>query len=296
MSQADDSVSISVVIPVWNDPDRLRMCLEALESQTLGRERFEVIVVDNASTDDTPAVARSFDRVQLLVEQKKGSYSARNTGVRHARGKYIAFTDADCIPSPGWLANGLARIEEEPDLSVLGGKISLFATEGNSSRPCVNYERLFAFNQQRFVEKWGVAATANLFCSRDLIQAVNGFNESLMSGGDTDFTRRITARGSKLIYVDAAEVSHPTRGTWRAVVAKHLRVESGAWDRARGRFKIFRLSMAALRTTVARSYRVLRAGGYSAVEKAELVVLLWMLFGATLLEYARRLLGGPARR
>ncbi|MBK0398733.1 glycosyltransferase family 2 protein [Limibaculum sp. M0105] len=296
MSQDDAGVPISVIVPVWNDPERLRLCLEALGTQTLGREKFEVIVVDNASTDDTPEVARSFDWVRVLTEPKKGSYSARNTGLKHARGTFIAFTDSDCIPAAGWLEAGLARLQAEPGIGVVGGKITLFATDAASSRACINYEKLFAFNQKTFIEKWGVAATANLFCAKALIEAVDGFDASLMSGGDSDLTRRITAQGHRLVYLDEAEVKHPTRGTMREVVRKHLRVKSGVWDRSKNPIKFLTLPVHATRSTAARSLRVLRSHGESPVEKIEVIGLLVSLYGLTLFEYSRRLLGGAARR
>ena len=93
-----DQPFISVIIPVWNSPDLLAKCLAALAVQSYPRERYEVLVVDNGSTDSTAAVARNYPFVTLLSEPVPGAYRARNRGLAAARGEYVAFTDADCIP------------------------------------------------------------------------------------------------------------------------------------------------------------------------------------------------------
>src|SRR3712207_160037 len=95
---------VTVIVPVYNDAGRVGSCLAALEAQTYPRQRYEVIVVDNGSTDATPAVVQSF-RVRLLFErQVRSSYAARNAGLAEAKGVIIALTDSDCTPTPGWLA------------------------------------------------------------------------------------------------------------------------------------------------------------------------------------------------
>src|SRR5690242_1278529 len=96
----------SVVVPTYQRGAALERCLDALASQTLERDRFEVIVVDDGSvTPPRAAVARaaaSLD-VRLIEQANAGPASARNAGARAARGEYVVFTDDDCIPDAGWL-------------------------------------------------------------------------------------------------------------------------------------------------------------------------------------------------
>src|SRR5687767_14260928 len=96
--------SVSVIIPVYNDTERLLRCLEALEAQTYPRNRFEVIVVDNGS--DVP-VADTLNRhagcAILVTEPRPGGFVARNAGIERASGEILAFTDADCLPAASWL-------------------------------------------------------------------------------------------------------------------------------------------------------------------------------------------------
>src|ERR1041384_5139232 len=93
---------VSVIVPVWNDAERLGHCLHALEKQTYPAESYEVIVVDNGSTDSVACLVAAYGRARLVSEQRPGSYAARNTGLNLARGQVIAFTDADCLPAPDW--------------------------------------------------------------------------------------------------------------------------------------------------------------------------------------------------
>ncbi|MBO1348747.1 MAG: glycosyltransferase family 2 protein [Hormoscilla sp. GUM202] len=100
---------VSVIIPVYNDAEPLRTCLECLENQTYPKESYEVIVVDNASQSDTASVVNEFSQAMITYEKKPGSYAARNKGISVAKGEIIAFTDADCIPAADWIEKGVEK-------------------------------------------------------------------------------------------------------------------------------------------------------------------------------------------
>src|SRR5262245_37657845 len=119
---------VSVIVPVWNSPELIAICLSALTAQTYPRDRFEVLVVDNASTDSTAEVARSFPIATVLLERTPGSYHARNRALKEARGEYVAFTDADCIPAPDWLEKAIESALRHPNAGVFAGRIELFRT------------------------------------------------------------------------------------------------------------------------------------------------------------------------
>jgi glycosyltransferase involved in cell wall biosynthesis len=101
---------VSIVVPVRNEEKRLGACLEALSGQSF--EKFEVIVVDDASTDATPDVlARHRDprTVRLRNAVRRGIAASRNAALARARGTFVFFTDADCVPDRDWIAAGLDR-------------------------------------------------------------------------------------------------------------------------------------------------------------------------------------------
>jgi glycosyltransferase involved in cell wall biosynthesis len=113
-----ESSRISIVIPVYNEADRLEACLQAIARQII--RPLEVIVVDNNSTDDTADVARRFGFVTLLGEARQGVVHARNRGFKAARGDIIARIDADTVVPPQWLAQ-IRNIFRSPGVSAVSG-------------------------------------------------------------------------------------------------------------------------------------------------------------------------------
>src|SRR5689334_23846816 len=95
-----DELTVSVIVPAYNAADTLPECLLSLGRQM--RAPHEIIVVDDGSTDETAAIARDFGAWVVATQRRSGPAAARNLGVANARGNIVAFTDADCAPSPGW--------------------------------------------------------------------------------------------------------------------------------------------------------------------------------------------------
>lgn len=239
--QQNDPV-ISIIIPVWNSERRIVMALDAIARQTVPRDRFEVIVVDNGSTDGTAAAARRFDFVQVLSEPVPSSYRARNRGLAAARGTYVLFTDGDCVPDPDWVEQALAAIDEMPDAGLYAGRMVVFREEGAGSL-AAQYEELHSFNQKGNVEH-GLCFTANWLCRRDDLRAIGGFNPDLLSAGDSECSRRMIAAGHKLVYAPKMTVRHPTRASIRELIRKRRRVVGGRWHAdgmvKEGAYKAFR--------------------------------------------------------
>ncbi len=130
-------VFASVIIPVLNDVDRLRLCLAALDSQTYPKERFEVIVVDNGSAvDPRDALPVNAPPTQVFVlrEEQPGSYAARNRGIAMAHGEVLAFTDADCVPRPDWIEHGIATLQRLSAAAIVAGHIDLTVKDAHAHR------------------------------------------------------------------------------------------------------------------------------------------------------------------
>lgn len=230
---------VSVIIPVWNSPVLLLGCLHALARQTLPRDRFEIIVVDNGSTDDTAAVARAEPGLIVLEEPSPGSYAARNRGLAEARGSYVAFTDADCVPAPDWLESALTVARRHPDFGVLAGRIELFDEIDSEAPVYGDYERLFSFPQS-FARR-GNCATANWLSRRETFETLGGFDERLKSGGDREMALRIRDAGLAPIYVPEMVVGHPVRASRAELVRKRRRLSGGRWDRTRAPARLLRV-------------------------------------------------------
>ena len=285
---------ISIIIPVWNSPGLLRRCLDALGAQTLSRDMFEIIVVDNGSTDDTSDVARSFPGVILLNEPQPGSYAARNRGLQQARGIYVAFTDADCLPAPDWLEKGLATAGQHPDAGVLAGRIELFE-EGETEGPAFSdYERLFSFPQAYAAR--GNCATANWISRRTVFQELGGFDERLKSGGDRQMALRIRDAGLPLIHAPDMLVLHPVRASRGSLVRKRQRLSGGRWERTGAPARLLRVLWATLYDTGRRLRRAALAPGLSLRRKLAVMRLTVELSLVAALEYWRLFRGQAAAR
>lgn len=208
---------MSVVVPVYNGQASLRECLDSLLRLRYPSDRLELLVVDNGSTDDTPAILEGLrHRIRVLREAKRGPSAARNCGIRAARGEYIALTDADCVVDPDWLAE-LVRPLASPDVGVSGGRIL-------SVRPCNRIERFGEriHDHRRALEEFEppYAISMNWASRRSVLLDVGLFDESLLRGEDVDLAWRIRAAGFRLVYRDAALVYHRNERTLRGLLAE----------------------------------------------------------------------------
>lgn len=226
-------LTVSVIIPVYNDSDGLARCLEALSRQTLPADDFEVLVVDNGSERDLRPCLAAAPRAVLLQARKLGSYAARNEGLRRAKGAILAFTDADCRPRPDWLERARARILADPDVGLIGGRIEIHPENREHPRLMELYEMALAMVQEDLVRDRGFAATANMITTRRTIDLVGPFDETLQSGGDAEWGQRVGRAGLRVEYADDVIIDHPARSSIAAVFRKLRRVATGPQAAAR---------------------------------------------------------------
>lgn len=230
---SDSYPYISVIIPTYKDWDRLKHCIDALMLQSYPKDRFEVVVVNNSSRDDFPSDLQHLEKIslQLLTEMMPGSYQARNTGLQHAKGEIIAFTDSDCQPDIHWLESAVEIFCSEESVDRIAGKIDIFR-ETHSSWAVWKFDSITAFNQRHNVRQ-GVSVTANLFVRKSVFDTVGQFNAEMMSGGDIEWGKRASYKGVSLIYSDKTVIKHPARSSWKELFIKTRRVTGGVFMKAR---------------------------------------------------------------
>jgi GT2 family glycosyltransferase len=194
---------VSVVVATRNRADGVLNLLAALERQTLPRERFEVVIVDDGSLDGTREVLRDprVDRA-LRQEPSRGPATARNLGWRAAAAPLVAFTDDDCRPEPGWLEAGLRAHRAAPGVLVQG-----------QTRPEPADEHLLAHPRARSIRVEGLGPffeTCNVFYPRTLLELLGGFDETIPTAGaeDTDMALRSFELGAGAVFAPDALVSH----------------------------------------------------------------------------------------
>ena len=205
-SPAARPVDVSVVIPTYNRRELLLQCLHSLGRQSLGRDRFEVVVASDGSTDGTPAAARAAGAELglhlVVVEARRGGPGhARNRGLAEARGTVIAFTDDDVEHEPGWLAAGLAGFADDK----VGG------VEGRTE-PVMGDESLFRFNLEN--RDGGNYPTCNMFYLRQALDRAGGFDTRFRRvREDTDLALRVMAAGFRIGFAPDAVVYHRAHHT-----------------------------------------------------------------------------------
>lgn len=195
---------VSVVVATRDRAEPLRVLLDALAAQTLARERFEVIVADDGSRDETPELlARSgiVDR-SLRHHDSRGPAAARNAGWRAARARLVAFTDDDCRPEPGWLEAGLRAHRAAPGAVVQG-----------RTRPEPDGEPLLDNPRARSLRVDSLGPffqTCNVFYPRQLLERTGGFDERIVqpSTEDADLAWRAFEHGAGAAFAADALVNH----------------------------------------------------------------------------------------
>jgi glycosyltransferase involved in cell wall biosynthesis len=204
---ATDTPLVSIVTATHNREDRLAMLLDGLRRQTLAAERFEIVVVDDGSTDGTAALLeREAERGDLrltfhALAKAGGPAGARNVGWRSATAPLIAFTDDDCVPTPGWLEALLETSRSGANVLVQG-----------PTRPLPE-ESQHLGPYSRTVEITAASPhyeTCNIAYPRALLEQLGGFDETYPApaGEDSDLGWRAVTAGAELRFAPAALVHH----------------------------------------------------------------------------------------
>lgn len=211
-------VSVSVVIPAHNAAAALPALLASLDAQTLGRDAFEVVVVDNASSDDTGGVAERAG-ARVVAEPRPSRARARNAGAAAAVGERLAFVDAECVAERGWLAAMVRCLEGAP---LVAGPVRLLTPP--AAGLLERFDACWRFHQREHVERDGWAASANLAITRAAFDAVGGFDPAYRQiGEDVDLCLRAGAAGFPIAYCAAAEVAHPAESSLDALLRRGYR-------------------------------------------------------------------------
>ncbi len=229
---ADPLPLVSIVVPAHNAADTLGLCLDACLRQTW--PATEVIVVDDGSTDTTASLAENRTGVQYVRQEKAGPAAARNRGAALAKGAFIVFTDADCVPHTDWIDRLMARFEE--GVGGVGGTYGI-ANPGSLLAHLIHRE--IRMRHARFGEEVDFLGSFNVAYRKEVFTALNGFDTAFRaaSGEDNDLAYRAQDAGWRLCFAPEAVVDHfhPTalipyltaqmrHGYWRMkLYAKHPR-------------------------------------------------------------------------
>lgn len=207
----------SVIILTYNRANILPIALRSILEQTVQREEYEIIIIDDESTDNTPEIVSDFigkhADISILYRRVEhgGEARGRNIGIREARGKYIFFTDDDCVVPPNWIEHFADIYGRHPEIAGVGGT-SVAPPELLAKNKIIQYRDLKMFihrtldtidrSSSSFIMHTGVGNTANMSYRRDVLLGAGGFDERQNFSGSVDFElkNRIMNRGLKLYY------------------------------------------------------------------------------------------------
>lgn len=239
--------AVSVIIPTYNSAAFLQETIESVLGQTYSD--FEIIVVDDGSTDETERVMQSFGtRVSYVKQENKGVSAARNQGIKLARARYVAFLDSDDLWVPQKLAEQVPLLDEDPEIGLVYSDWAVVTEHGvaepsfHSTRPGASG---YVFNE---LVRTGFILTSGTVVRRSCLDEVGDFDESLSVAEDYDLWLRICYRW-KVAVVNKALV---TKRSWDGSLSSDLP------KTALGRIALFKKALRDIPNMTARSRRLVR--------------------------------------
>ena len=222
---------VSIIVPTYGRPAQLRACLDAIARLDGERVRLEVIVVHDGGYDAPPVLRASVGDgvpLRLVTQPHRGPGAARNAGAAVARGRWLAFIDDDCIPSPTWISALARALETHPD-RLLGGPV----VNGLPDNPFATSTQLIAtYVTEYYAERRGshrFFTTNNLAVSADGFRELGGFDTTIPSATaeDKEFCDRWRARGYQMGWVPDAAVHHFHHLSFRRFLRQHYNYGRG---------------------------------------------------------------------
>ncbi len=216
---------ISVIVPSYNAASTIKACLEGLLAQSLPRSNYEVIVVDDGSTDETKALVGDY-AVRLIAQPHQGPAAARNRGVAEAQGEIMLFTDADCAPSENWIVEMVKPFDDDAVIGVKGAYLT--AQEGIVPRfvQCEyeeRYKRMATQQKIDFIDTYAAGYRRKVFLEE------GGFDVRYPGASveDQEFSFRLAEKGYKMVFTPQAVVYHQHPQTLLAYLRRKFNV--GYW-------------------------------------------------------------------
>ncbi|MEI6633344.1 MAG: glycosyltransferase [Chlamydiota bacterium] len=233
----DDRIRITVVIPTRNRAETLEKCLAAFRAQTLDPDRFEVVVVDDGSTDGTGellnTIAGGMGNLGHLSQEPGGPAKARNMGIREAKYPLILLTGDDCIPSATLLEKHLAAHRESPRVAVLGHIAWHPDLEVTPFMEYVGRSHQFSFPiiaQERLSVPFGFFYTSNISVGKELLLRAGLFDEEFTDAvwEDAEMGYRLAKSGVRIVYDRRAVTFHYHPVTLSQYIDRQIRAGKAA--------------------------------------------------------------------
>jgi glycosyltransferase AglI len=214
----------SIIIPVYNSQNIIGECLESLLTQNYPKNKYEIIVVDNRSTDHTAEIIKRYPVKYLFEGTIQSSYAARNRGVKHSVGEALVFFDADQVATVNYLKNLLGRWDQKNFGAFIGREINIV-----TGSPFL--EKYFESDDTESIQNdLVILSTSCTACRKTSFETLGGFDSSLVSGGDRDFGIRLQKElGLEIKHIHDAVFYHKQpRSNVPSVLKREIRMAFGS--------------------------------------------------------------------
>lgn len=290
-------LKVSVIIPTYKSWDNLKNCLNAVSNQTLSKDYYEVIIVNNDPVNQCPFELPA-SNMKIIEEANPGSYAARNKGVINAKASILAFIDDDCLANKDWLRNAIKYFQNSKKAVRLAGNVKMFDRKKKFS-PSSIYDQIFSFEQVQLALK-GTSVTANMFAKSVFFKKVGLFDETLKSGGDTEWGLRAKVEGYDIVFAEDVVVYHPARTRLYEIIIKSKRVYGGhfyinGWH-DNNLLKNFLLCLYPLRPPLRAIQKIYQAKAFSISQKLKAFGVLCTVRLSHFVEHINLSLGKTAKR
>ena len=199
-------VKVSVIIPAYNGDRYIGEAIDSILSQTYSD--YEIIVVDDGSTDSTRQVIEQYgSKIQYLSQTNQGVAASRNLGLTQAKGEYVAFLDQDDIFLPHKLASQVALLEQNPSLGIANSGWQIANQQGNVNAAVEPWKEIPELNLTNLIIWKPVFLGAMLF-RRSWLERTEGFDTTLEQTPDVDLVLRLTAMGATAAWVKQTTVKY----------------------------------------------------------------------------------------
>ena len=224
------SPSVSIIVPAYNNSRDLYQCLSALKASAY--PNFEVIVVDDASTDETPLLAEKMGARVLRLKKNSGPAAARNYGAQHVEGKVLFFIDADVVIKPGTVGRVVKFFEEHQDVAAVFGSYDTFP----QARGVISQYRNLLHH---FVHQNGNTEASTFWAGcgairRSVFEAIGGFNEKRFprsSIEDIELGYRLRQAGYRILLDKTLQGTHLKQWTLRSTIRTDILCRAIPWTR-----------------------------------------------------------------
>ena len=240
--------SLEIAICTYNRAQELDLCLTTLARQTAAKNTWQVLVIDNASTDNTQSIVEKhrrqelFPQLRIIHEKKQGLTSARQRAIKESEAQYIAFVDDDCYLEPSWIRELNKAIEKYPNAVAFGGRVKP-TWPPNIDKKYLSHGWLFAEQPHGKPSKEGETEAlvgAGLVINRMALMATGWVDQPLIedrvgrgatSGGDVEISLRLSEAGGQLMYIPSMQLEHkidPERQTKQSMFELSAGLGAGA--------------------------------------------------------------------